>query len=231
MVETFEKAGIGGEMGVCRECLVDGEASAGDLDEFWQIRESYLKAAYPKPEGFYREKVRAEFEKLLNLPAGAEVNLWFEYELFCQVNLWFCLWLLSGRNVEVYRVAPVIKNREEIWKGFGVLDQEDLKKSFDRRIKFGPGDIRLGADLWRAFCSGDREGLETLGANESECFPHLEEVCRAAVELKDRPRNALRKIMAAGEREFGPVFRVFNQTEGIYGFGDLQVKRIYEELL
>jgi hypothetical protein len=30
--------------------------------------------------------------------------------------------------------------------------------------------------------------------------------------------------------EFGPVFKEFNKRESIYGFGDLQVKRIFDEI-
>ena len=30
--------------------------------------------------------------------------------------------------------------------------------------------------------------------------------------------------------EFGPVFKEFNKRESIYGFGDLQVKRLFNQI-
>jgi len=32
-------------------------------------------------------------------------------------------------------------------------------------------------------------------------------------------------------QDFGPVFREFTKRESIYGYGDLQVKRLFDELL
>lgn len=230
LVESFKETNIGGETVVCRECLIDGDVKAVDLDEFWQVREKYLSAAYPKPPGFYRKEVRSEFEKFLNLPEKSEVNFWFEHELFCQVNLWFCLWLLSDKTLELYRVAPIIKNKEDIWQGFGVLDKKELEECFDRRIKFGREDVQLGKDLWEAFCSEDAESLKRLGETDSDCFFYLKEVCAAAIVKHSRPKAVLQKIIARGETDFGRIFREFNKTEGIYGFGDLQVRSICESL-
>lgn len=44
--------------------------------------------------------------------------------------------------------------------------------------------------------------------------------------------QALQQIIdELGTEEFTLVFREFCKREGIYGFGDLQVKRLYDELL
>src|SRR5215207_6662647 len=93
-VEDFRATGLDGEIVVCREALVDGDVRANGLEEFWQTRERFLTEAYPESPSNYRDSVVSEFEKLLDLPGSAEVNLWFEYELFCHVNMWFCVWLL-----------------------------------------------------------------------------------------------------------------------------------------
>jgi hypothetical protein len=39
----------------------------------------------------YLSYVADEIEKLLVPGAGDEIDLWFENELFCSVNYWFCL--------------------------------------------------------------------------------------------------------------------------------------------
>jgi hypothetical protein len=232
LIETFKKINIEGEIIVCRECLVDGDLSAENLEDFWRVRENYLSNEYGetrKPDGFYSQSVKGEFEKLLDAPPKAEINLWFEYELFCQVNMWFCLSLLQDSDTEIYRVEPVLRNSEDLWKGFGGLSESDLQKCFDVRKKLSYEDLKLGANLWKAFQDEDFNELQKLSKTESECSPYLEEVCEAAIEKENRPKETVQKIMADGESDFGKVLRKFNETEGVYGFGDLQVKKIYDE--
>lgn len=227
LVEAFEKANIEGEVVVCRECLIDVDFAAENLTDFWRARENYLGAVYPDSGNFYAEQVKPEFEKLLKADAEDEVNLWFEYELFCQTNMWFCLWLLRDKRASVFRVAPVVRAENDLWKGFGGLSESDLKKCFAQRFEFTEQDIALGANLWEAFQNKDFGKLKQLSETESECFPYLKHVCQAAVELESRPKKRLREIISE-ETDFRQVFQKFNETEGVYGFGDAQVKRILQ---
>ncbi len=230
LVDTFEKTNIEGEVIVCRECLIEGDLTAETLEGFWQIRESYLSKNYPESENFYRENVRSEFEKLLNVSPDDKVNLWFEYELFCQVNLWFCLSLLTEKEVKIYRVAPVVRNENNLWNGFGGLSEDDLEKCFGQRIRLSKDDIQFGNRLWKAFSRKDFQGLKSISFEKCENFPYLQETCEAAIEIESRPKEKISEIIEDGEKDFGKVFQKFNETEGVYGFGDLQVKKIYDSL-
>jgi len=227
----FNSCAIEGETIVCRECLVQGTVKAESLEEFWQIRAQVINDSYGENEAEYFQKVVSEFEKLKNLAAsGAEINLWFEYELFCQVNLWFCLYFLQESEAKIYRVAPVVREKTEIWKGFGSLRGEDLEKCFAKRMEFSEKDIQLGADLWKAYQNADYETLESLSETKSECFPYLKEVCRAEIEKSVRPRKILQKIIAEGKTDFAEIFPEFTAQAGVYGFGDLQVQKILAEI-
>lgn len=231
LVEPFKNTNFKGEIVVCRECLIDGELKAKNLEEFWRARERFLSKTYPKEPNFYEENVKREFEKLAENKDEDEINLWFEYELFCRVNMWFCLSFLSEAKSDIYIVYPIIKEEKDLWKGFGALNEKDLKISFENRIKLNDEDILLGKHLWEAFQNKDFTTLQKLGKTESESFPKLKEVCKAASEIETRPKKTLQMISAAfGELEFGKVFQKFNETEDIYGFGDLQVKKIYDQI-
>jgi hypothetical protein len=47
-----------------------------------------------------------------------------------------------------------------------------------------------------------------------------------------RPVQSLLEIMdELGTTDFGLIFKEFNKREAIYGFGDLQVKRLLDGLL
>ncbi len=224
LAADFRETAIGGEIIVCRECLIEGDLRAGSLKDFWKVRANHIETAHGEKD--YYDKVVSEFEKLRNLSEGAEVNLWFEYELFCQVNMWFCLSLLQNKQAEIYRVAPVVRSETDIWKGFGALGREELEKCYAEKIKFSESDISFGAELWRAFQNREFSELEKLGAIKSKCFPKLEEVCEAAKAIESRPEEILSEIVAKGETDFNLIFAQFGESAGVYGFGDSQVKEI-----
>lgn len=141
----FKKTGIDGEIIVCRECLIVGPADADTYFEFWEQRARFILAEYGEDEIEYHERVADELAELCDIPDEAEVNLWFEYELFCSVNMWFCLDLLRNAGAEVYRVEPIVRTSEDKWKGFGGLDGGDLKSCFAARNKFSDDDLKLGS--------------------------------------------------------------------------------------
>lgn len=232
LTETFQQTNISGEVIVCRECLVDGDVKADSLEEFWITRARFIENGYGENAEAYFQNVAAEFEKLkTNAQNGAEINLWFEYELFCQANYWFTLFLLRESDAKVYRVAPVVRDENEIWKGFGKLSAADLEVCFGNRVALSAADISLGADLWKAFQNADYESLANLSKNESAAFPHLGKVCRAAIEKQTRPRKVLEEIIADGKKDFArEIFPAFAAKAGVYGFGDTQVKRILDEI-
>lgn len=230
LVEIFKATVIEGEIIVCRECLIDGDVQSNSLEDFWRVRENYLSKTFPKEANFYAKNVKREFEKLVENNAQGEINLWFEYELFCQTNMWFCLSLLKNTKAEIYRVQPIVRNENDIWRGFGGLEKEDLQKCFESRTKFSEKDLLHGKDLWEAYRTKDFAKLRELSEYESECFPKLKEVCQAEIEKQDRPQKKLREIISTGETNFGKIFQKFNESERVYGFGDLQVERIYNEI-
>lgn len=229
LAEEFKKTEIEGEVIVCRECLVVGDLTGETLDEFWRSRANFLELEYGGDPIEYQEGVAYELEQLIGLPADAEVNLWFEYELFCQANMWFCLDLLKTSDSKVFRVAPVNASPDDVWKGFGEHDAEELVNCFESRIEFTPEDIAMGSRLWEAFRKRDSVKLRELGEYRSPCFPFLKEVCDASAEIETRPAEIVRELKSAGLKEIETVFPAFQKRAGVYGFGDLQVERLLEK--
>lgn len=232
LIEKFGNTGIKGNTIISREGFIDGPLDGNEPAEFWQTRAKYIRAACGEKEDVYYRKVVREYEKLLQLPQGAEVNLWFEHDLFCQVNMWFCLQLLSQNHnsISVYRVMPHTHNESDLWQGFGRAQSHDLKESFNRRIKFSDDEIKLGALLWRAYQKGDVKKLVQLSFTPNNCFPYLNDVCWAEAERKLglRPQKRLAEIINSGTVNFREIFIEFSKTEAIYGFGDAQVKTMLD---
>lgn len=94
LLERFPST-IEGEKIVFRECLVDGSLQGDDMDALLRSRCTFLTEVY---QGFsvedYAEQVVKELDKIKDLSADAIVNLWFEDDLFCQVNMWFTCFMI-----------------------------------------------------------------------------------------------------------------------------------------
>ncbi len=230
LVEEFKKTNISGDVIVCRECLVVGDVDADSLPDLWDQRARFILSEYGEDEIVYHETVADELSRLLDLDDTDQVNLWFEYELFCSVNMWFCLWLLRETGVAAFRVEPAVLKDEERWDGFGYLGFAELQKCYEQRVRFTRKEIELGAELWNAFRKNDHEKLIELSNAEQNCFPFLAEVCEAAIERDTRPAEIVAEIQFEGKTEIDEIFPEFKRRAGVYGFGDLQVSRLLDQV-
>lgn len=226
LAPEFAAAGIEGDVVVFREALIDGDLSGETLDEFWDRRANFLALHYGGDPIEYQEGVAYEVERLLDLPRGSEVNLWFEHELFCQVNMWFCLSLLRGSENKIFRVMPTGLLPDQTWAGFAGHTADDLATAFSSRTQFTEADIETAAELFAAFGARDAERLRELREYRSPCFPFLKEVCTAAAVIETKPAEILEQIRRSGVTEFDAVFAAFRERAGVYGFGDSQVERL-----
>jgi hypothetical protein len=228
-VEAFRETGLKGEVIICREALITGDVDADTLDGFWNQRARYILAEYGEDEIIYHEKVADELLRLTDVSGDDEVNLWFEYEAFCSVNLWFCMSLLPD-SVNAYRVHPSKLSEVDRWTGFGGMSANDLVECFRDRIRLSLDDLQLGRDLWNAYRLGDLERLRALGATLSAAFPYLSEIVDAIALRDTRPVEVLSGIRADGITEFADVFAEFKRRAGEYGYGDLQVGRLLDQI-
>jgi len=227
-VGAFKNSGISGEMLVCRECLIEGDISGETLDEFFVNRSAFINAAYGDDPANYNGVVASQFRPLKDLSVRDEINLWFEYELFCAANLWFCLSLLVNTEAAVYRVEPIYRTTEDRWEGFGGATGEDMRRCFESRIRLTDEDIELGSRLWTAFRTDDPAEMERLSDEVSPAFPYLSELCEAAALRDSEPKRIADEIKREGNEDFSDIFAAFRQRAGIYGFGDSQLKRVLE---
>lgn len=239
LIRRFLSTGLAGNMIVTRECLIDGDLKGNTLPEFYAARAKYIETTYHESEESYYERVVSEYEKIMTAPNHSEFNLWFGYDLFCRANMWFIISLLYDLQIkkEVFVVYPSYLKDDNIWKDFGGATPEDLIACFNKRIRFNDADLVFGENLWVAFKNGDLKNLEKLSKQQSDCFPYLQEVGMAHIERfpkngkKGRPEKAIEEIIDGTTTDFPSVFSEFSVKEGIYGFGDLQVKQIFDKVM
>ncbi len=229
-VEDFRKTGIPGEVIVFREAFVTGPIDSVDVNEFWESRAHFILGEYGEDEIAYHEKVADEILKLSDIEAEDEVNLWFELELFCSVNFWYCLNELKDSGAGVFRVAPINLAPDDVWKGFGEHGPDELAAAFESRTEISHDDLDRGAELWNSFRKRDGSSLRKLGDHRSASMPFLKEVAEAASEIDTRPLQIIREIRSEGLSTLEEVFPEFKKRAGVYGFGDLQVERLLDSI-
>ncbi len=230
LAAEFAKTTIGGDTIVCSECLIVGDVDAESLPEFWDQRARFIQAEYGEDNIVYHETVADELGKLLEMEPDDDVCLWFEYELFCSVNMWFCLWLLNETDASVYRVEPIVRSDKDRWLGFGKLEADTLKTCYDTRIALSRDDIRLGADLWNAYRNRDHGQLTELSRTISTAFPYLKEVAEAVSTKETRPADILSEMDLENTSNLAEIFPEFTRRAGVYGLGDLQVQRLLDHI-
>lgn len=227
---------IRGELIVARECLIDGPVGGEVLEQFFQERATFIEETYGDDSGTYFELVVPEFKRMLEIPNNTTVNLWFENDLFCQVNFWFVCHLLSKKpeSFEAYLVRPLSKAKY----GFGSMDIKQLKTALYKRGKLSQEDLEVIGMLWNAYRSNDPRLLLESGNSLPSKFSFILPAIHAQLDRlpkngnPGRPEATLIQIMHDLQTtDFGPVFKEFSERENIYGFGDLQVKHMFDEIL
>jgi hypothetical protein len=225
-----------GEVIVCREALVDGPVDANTLDAFFEERAEFISDSFEADKATYFSRVKTEFERLAKIDQESPIHLWFEHDLFCQVNLWFLLNFVREKKMTnpIYFVMPPT-DVQNVWSGFGRMNASDLKICFSKKLRLTEKDILLGSSLWEAYRNNDFHKLEQYCLQQSDAFPMLKDVCKAHMDRFSsnglgRPQQKLKSIIDSGTKDFDKIFKEFWKTEGIYGFGDLQVKKMLQDL-
>ncbi len=228
--EQFPENFITGEIRVARECLVDGPVEAKDLDDLLKIRAAFIEQAYGDSN---YDTSSGEIKKIAAVN-NSEVSLWFEEDLFCQVNLWFICSLLYPKNVKVFLVMP----KDSLRYGFGGLSQDQLVSAYRERKELTQVNVNQFALLWFAYRSNHIERLLKLGVQMHTDFPFVMKAIEAHFDLQPRdgylglPEQIILDIMnEMSTKDFGIVFREFCERAPIFGFGDLQVKRIFDKVI
>ena len=239
----FEQTGLDGDIIVWREVLSEGPVSDNvSAAGFWEARSEFICNTFGETPDGYRDKVMTELEKLSE--PYDEINLWFEYDLHCQVNLLGVMMLLEQQTnlsaPAVYLICPVEFAGIDDFKGMGQLNGEQLEYLYDNtRVQLGEYDFKLAAEAWYLFVSRDAVKLKTW--LEDNPFwgnmPQLQPAMQAQLNRLPVDGNGLnyihQKLLAiynSGAATRQNIYNTFWQTEKIYGMGDAELDSYLQQL-
>jgi hypothetical protein len=240
---TAKKAGIPGEHLAWREALVCGPAPGGlDADQFRRVRARHLAAAYGEDFKKCEDELRTQEEKLFRFSDHEEVVLWFEHDLFCQVQLINLLDSFSQHDLGKTKLSLILIGEfpgVENFHGLGELNEQQLASLLPQRKEVTTAQLALGSRAWRAYASSDPKEIESLSESDLLPLPFLKSALGKHLRRFPSTENGLGRIenvclalIAKGYRNFRSLFPAFIRHEPEYGFADaqlfLELKRLAE---
>jgi hypothetical protein len=230
---TAKKSDIPGEHLAWREALVCGPApGAVSQDELRQVRARHLADAYGANLEKTVQELRAQEETLARFSDHEEVVLWFEPDLFGQVQLIYLLDRLAQNELGQTRLSLICINEFpgiEGFRGFGELNEEQLSALFPQRQEVTQPQLYLGSKAWQAYSSGQADGLIALRNSDTSALPYLKPALTKHLQRFPSTGHGLGRVervgldlVAKGFCNFRSLFPAFARREPGYGFGDAQ---------
>ncbi|WP_452230036.1 DUF1835 domain-containing protein [Lacinutrix sp. MEBiC02404] len=220
------------------EMLCEGPANRLiNSDAFIKVRKDFLKASYAieVDEAQYKK----ELHKLDDTDKYTEIVLWFEYDLFCHINMLAVLSLLNEKKIKT-PITLVCSGRianEDSLKGLCELTPEQLDNHFKNRIKLKESDKDIAVSIWQIYCGTDHNLLKKYITKKSSfeylgiCLKaHLERFPDSKNGLSTLEQNILSLIDKYEIKSKHHLLGYALNYQGYYGFGDIQLMRIIENL-
>ena len=231
---TARKAAIPGEHLAWREALVCGPVPQGlSTDEFRRVRAEHLASAYGVGIEKCEQELRVQEDALSAFSDHEEVVLWFEHDLFCQVQLIYLLDWFAQRDSGQTKLSLVCIGEFpgiEYFHGLGQLNETELASLFPQRREVSPSQLELGSKAWRAYSSPNPADLLSLMDSDLSAMPFLERAFIKHLQRFPSTENGLGRVgnvglglIARGYQRFRSLFPAFISRESEYGFGDAQL--------
>jgi hypothetical protein len=180
-------------------------------------------------------------QALETYPEHDEVVLWFEHDLFCQVQLIYLLQWFAARELGDTKLSLVCVNEfpgVQPFHGLGQLNQEQLQSLFPARSHIAAPQFELAARAWEAYSASDARALISLLRSDMSALPFLKDALKKHLERFPSTRNGLGRIentalalVPEGYTKFRSLFPAFSRRESGYGFGDAQVYLAIETMV
>ena len=206
-------------------------------DEFLAVRKSFLNEHYEVDIDEYEYK--NELDKLDKLEDYSEIILWFEYDLFCHINMVAVISLLHEKAEDI-PISLVCSGRipgETSLKGLSELSPDQLDQHFTDRIQLSQKDIELALNVWQIYCGKDHNLLKPYITKKSSfeylgcCLKaHLKRFPHAQSGLSSLEHNLLLLINEYDIKSRHHLLGYALNYQGYYGYGDIQLKRIIDNL-
>jgi len=233
---SFKDTGLDGDILVWREVLSEGPLRADiSSSEFWRTRAKWISETFNAPIDEYMHNVVDQLGKLND--NYSEINLWFEFDLHCQVNMLGVLALLQKRTdlspPNIYLICPDSFPGKEDFRGMGELNAKELEYLYDNiRVQLNEIDFAIATEEWKEFITGNPKTLwedlqlTTFWSNMHALKPAMEAHLKK-IEVNTAGLNYIEQtlldIYNSGIKTKHAIYQAFWKNEKIYGMGDTEI--------
>jgi hypothetical protein len=230
---TLREFGLPGEHKAFQEVLMEGPAPGGlSPDEWLEVRAMFLAEAYELKLENCEKNLHEQQTWLRRFSEHDETILWFEHDLFCQINLIYLLDWFASQSMSNTRLSLICVGEfpgVEDFRGLGQLTGEKLASLFDERHVVTDPERILAARAWAEYCSADPQEISRLIDEDTSAMPFLGHALRLHLMRFPSVKNGLGhvenkalELISNGAIEFKSLFPRFAKAEPVYGMGDSQ---------
>lgn len=238
LTNFLEELDISGDILTWQEMLCEGPTTRKiDSEEFLEKRKIFLNDFYQIE--INEEEFTNELNILNNTEKYSEIILWFEYDLFCHVNLLAVIKLLKEKNINLplYLVCSGRVKGEMQLKGLSELTPEQLLKHYKEKVILTESDIELAISIWHIYCGKDHNLLKPFITQKSS-FKYLSSCLKAHFKrfpnlksgLSVLEKNILSIINEKNVKSKNQLMGYVLNYQGYYGFSDMQILRLIDLL-
>ena len=236
--ERLKKLGNSEDIVTWREILCEGPTlSTVFSSEFIKMRSSFLADPSSITTPDYKEFV--DQFNVLSEKDYDRIILWFEYDLFCHINLAAVVSFLSENyyDIPLFLVCSGKEDTSENLYGLNELSDQSIRELYKKRTQLFKEDIECLVDFWNIYSGDDHRPLASIKFN-TESFPYMSSCIKAHYQRFPSEKNELNhleeKVLKSihdnvfhSEKELlGYLLR----NQEYYGFGDLQWFQIMERM-
>ncbi|MCX7549691.1 DUF1835 domain-containing protein [Xanthomarina sp. F2636L] len=238
LTHYLKELDISGDYLTWQEMLCEGPTTTLiNSEEFLIKRKTFLNDFY------HIELNETEFKEeiaiLNNVDSYSEIVLWFEYDLFCHINMLGVIKLLNEKQVPlpIYLVCSGrIKGKTQL-KGLSELTPEQLFQHYKEKIKLKDSDLELAISIWHIYNGKDHNLLKPFITQKSS-FKYLSNCLKAHLTrfpnlksgLSTLEENILTIIKEKNVKSKNQLMGYVLNYQGYYGFGDMQILRLIDIL-
>lgn len=231
---TLSKFGFPGEHRAFQEVLMDGPTPRGLSPDGWvEIRAGFLARSYELAAEKAERDLKEQQAWLAKSTEHDEIVLWFEHDLFCQINLIYLLDWFSKQSLGNSKLSLICTDAFpgiEDFRGLGQLTGAQLASLFEGRHEVSDDETITAVRSWNAYCSTDPTQLARVLLEDTSSMPFLRNALSLHLARFPSLRNGLGRvenkaleIISNGPIRFKSLFPGFAKAEPVYGLGDLQL--------
>lgn len=222
---------------IMRTCLMEGSVNfrmRNTVEEFFNARAKQLAySGIVDSTKEYLDHVYPEIEKILSIPTESKVCLWFEKDVFCQINFWFVCHLIQLENkaLDCYLAST----NADFPYSFAHHSDEELISTFENQLS--KIDVSKFAQLWYDYRNSHWDFLKIHSKTLYKEFPFLEATIEAIMNRIPNDQGdcrlwaQLRELSKELEsKDIDVLFKAFSTRYQVYGMGDLQFKSLYQHV-